>query len=30
MAADRFRQVSHPQVDRILEQLGILSPKNKR
>ncbi len=30
MAADRFRQVSHPQVDCILEQLGILPPKNKR
>ncbi len=30
MAADRFRPVSHPQVDRILEELGILPPKEKK
>ena len=30
MAADRFRLVSHPQVDRILESLGIISPEEKK
>ncbi|MBP8591015.1 hypothetical protein KBI33_00915 [Candidatus Shapirobacteria bacterium] len=30
MAADCFRPVSHPQVDRILEQLGILSAEEKK